>query len=148
MPDTRPATLVPFRAPVQLKLSALWASLMFCYIYGDYFGLYVPGKLAAVGEGRMAFGELTPVSLALVAVMMAVPALMVALSVLLPAAWSRGLNLGLGVAYAAIMLLTMSGGAPLFYLVLGAVEVLLSAAIVVYAWRWPRVGGAAESSRG
>jgi hypothetical protein len=30
---------------VKLKLSALWASVMFCYIYGDYFELYKPGKL-------------------------------------------------------------------------------------------------------
>jgi hypothetical protein len=30
---------------VRLKLSSLWAALMFCYLYGDYFGLYVPGKL-------------------------------------------------------------------------------------------------------
>lgn len=25
---------------VKTKLSALWASVMFCYVYGDYFGLY------------------------------------------------------------------------------------------------------------
>jgi hypothetical protein len=24
-------------------LSALWAALMFCYIYGDYFGLWLAG---------------------------------------------------------------------------------------------------------
>jgi hypothetical protein len=28
---------------VKIKISALWASVMFCYIYGDYFGLYKPG---------------------------------------------------------------------------------------------------------
>ncbi len=26
------------RIHVRFKLSALWAALMFCYIYGDYFG--------------------------------------------------------------------------------------------------------------
>jgi len=30
---------------VKVKLSALWASVVLCYIYGDYFGLYVPGIL-------------------------------------------------------------------------------------------------------
>ncbi len=30
---------------IKLKLSALWTSLMAFYIYGDYFELYVPGKV-------------------------------------------------------------------------------------------------------
>lgn len=138
----RPAShLRSFRAPTQLKLSALWASLMFCYVYGDYFGLYVPGKLADVAAGRMGFGEVSPTALVLVAVMMAIPAVMVALSLLLPAVPARASNIILGVAYAAIMLLTMSGGAPPFYLVLGVIEVMLSAAIVFYAWSWPHDAG-------
>jgi hypothetical protein len=30
---------------VRLKLFALWTSVMFFYIYGDYFELYQSGKL-------------------------------------------------------------------------------------------------------
>ena len=54
MADRSQVPLAVFQAPTPLKLSALWASLMFCYVYGDYLGLYVPGKLAEVpsqGEG-------------------------------------------------------------------------------------------------
>jgi hypothetical protein len=36
------------------------------------------------------------------------------------------------------MALTMIGGAPPFYLVLGAIEIALSLAIVAIASRWPR----------
>ena len=42
--------LEEYRAPTKVKLAALWASTMFCYVYGDYFGLYLPGKLAAKQE--------------------------------------------------------------------------------------------------
>jgi hypothetical protein len=35
------------------------------------------------------------------------------------------------------MLLTMPG-AWAFYIALGIIEVLLTLAVVVYAWRWPR----------
>jgi len=31
--------------PVRFKLFALWVSVLFFYIYGDYFELYQPGKL-------------------------------------------------------------------------------------------------------
>ncbi|HEX7679119.1 MAG TPA: hypothetical protein VF713_13395, partial [Thermoanaerobaculia bacterium] len=46
------------RIDVKIKLSALWASVMFCYIYADYFGLYVPGALQKMLNGRM--GPLGP----------------------------------------------------------------------------------------
>lgn len=145
MTDRSRPPLELFRAPTSLKLAALWASLMFCYVYGDYFGLYVPGKLDEVSAGRMGFGALTPVKLTLVATMMAAPGLMIALSVLLAPGLSRALNLLLGIAYTTIMLLTMSGGAPPFYLTLGTIEVLLTLAIVAYAWTWPRRTGSPAS---
>ncbi len=132
--------------PTPLKLAALWASLMFCYIYGDYFFLYVPGKLGKVAAGQMGFGDLTPMKLAAVAIMMAIPSVMIALSLLLRPIVSRALNLIFGAVYAAIMLLTMSGGAPPFYLVLGTIEVLLTFAIMAYAWTWPRMVGSSASS--
>ena len=46
---SRPA-LEDIKVIVKLKLSALWASLMFCYIYGDYFGLYKPGTLQGISR--------------------------------------------------------------------------------------------------
>ncbi len=36
--------LEDFKVNVKIMLSALWTSVMFCYIYGDYFELYVPKK--------------------------------------------------------------------------------------------------------
>ena len=34
--------LEDFKVNVKIKLSVLWTSVMFCYIYEDYFELYVP----------------------------------------------------------------------------------------------------------
>ena len=44
---------------VKFKLFALWTSVMFCYIYGDYFELYQPGKLPAMLAGRTALGAVS-----------------------------------------------------------------------------------------
>jgi hypothetical protein len=42
---TEPSTAFDdIKVHVKVKISALWASLMFCYIYGDYFGLYPCGE--------------------------------------------------------------------------------------------------------
>lgn len=72
------------RAPVRIRLAALWASLTFCYLYGDYFGLYRPGKLQGMLDGAGPVGPASQGSLLFVAALLMIPGLMVALSILLP----------------------------------------------------------------
>ncbi|MES2986569.1 MAG: DUF6326 family protein [Pseudomonadota bacterium] len=130
--------LEDFKVPAKLKLSALWASTMFCYVYGDFFGLFRPGKLMAMNAGNIGpLGEATPGVLIGVSLMMAVPALMVFLSLALPPFIGRWLNLVLGLAYTGIMLLTMQGAQP-FYMTMGAIEVALTLGVVWVAATWPR----------
>ena len=121
--------------PQRLKLSALWASLTFCYLYGDYFGLYRPGKLQHMLDGAGPMGPSSQGSLLFVALLLMVPGLMVALSVLLPHAVARWLNVGLALFFAVFVALTMPG-AWWFYLAYGTVEIVLCLAIAWTAWRW------------
>jgi len=130
--------LEKYRAPAKLKLAALWTSLMFLYVYGDYFNMYSPGKLE-----KMAAGDVGPVNAAdetamlALSMMMVVPALMISLTVLLPAVLSKWLNVLFGLVYAAIIAVTLPG-APLFYIGYGAIEIPLSLLIVWTALAWPR----------
>lgn len=135
--DMSVPVLTDIRLHVRFKLSALWTSLMFCYIYGDYFGLYVPGKLHGMLGGEGPVGPVSEASLVGTALLLAVPGLMVLLSLVMPPRLCRWLNIGLGLFYTAVMVLTMPG-AWWFYIVLGMIEVALSLLIVVLAWRWPR----------
>ena len=129
--------LEEYRAPTKVKLAALWASTMFCYAYGDYFGLYVTGTLADMNRGIMGpLGQATSGVLIGLSLMMAVPSLMVALSLLLPAPMCRWASVTLGIAYTGIMALSLSGSEP-FYKMLGMIEIALTLAISVIAFRWP-----------
>lgn len=123
--------------PLRLKLSALWASLTFCYLYGDYFGLYRPGKLQHMLDGAGPMGPSSQGSLLFVALLLAVPGLMVFLSLALPARLVRWLGIGLALFYATFVGLTMPG-AWWFYLAYSGIEIVLCLLIVVLAWRWPR----------
>jgi hypothetical protein len=135
---TPPPVLEDVKVHVKLKLSALWASVMFCYIYGDYFGLYKPGTLQEMIAGKMGpLGPATQGVLLGVAIMMAIPGVMVFLSLVLPAAVNRWANVTFGVIYTVIMLMTMPGEWA-FYVFLGVVEVALTGLVVWYAWNWPR----------
>lgn len=124
--------------PLRVKLSALWASLTFCYLYGDYFGLYKPGKLQHMLDGAGPMGPSSQGSLLFVALLLVVPGLMVFLSLALPAHIARWLNVGLALFYAAFVAVTMPG-AWWFYLAYSGIEIVLCGAIAWLAWRWPRV---------
>lgn len=66
--------LSDLQVPVKVKLSALWTSLMFLYVYGDYFGLYKIGQLDAMLEGRIPpLGQVTQGVLVGTSLMMAIP---------------------------------------------------------------------------
>lgn len=123
--------------PLRLKLSALWASLTFCYLYGDYFGLYKPGKLQHMLDGAGPVGPVSQGSLLFVALLLVVPGLMVFLSLAVPARPVRWLNIGLALFYALFVALTMPG-AWWFYLAYSSIEIALCLLIVRMAWTWPR----------
>ena len=137
---TQQRTRPPFddiKIHVRFKLFALWSALMFCYIYGDYFELYQPGKLQGMIAGGMSPGGTTQGVLLGMAAVMAVPSLMVFLSLVLPPRVNRWVNIILGAIYTAIMILAMRGGWH-FYIFFGLIEITLTALIIWYAWTWPR----------
>ena len=125
----------------KLKLAALWASVMFCYIYADYFGLFSPGQLASMNQGLIPpLGRSSDGVMLVVSAMMALPSLMIFLSVALPARPNRILNVLFGSLYTAIISLTMWSGAHfIFY---GVIEIALTLLVIFHAWTWPRKSAA------
>jgi hypothetical protein len=127
---------------IKFKLSALWAATAFLYIYGDYFELYIPGKLAHMLDGRM--GPLGPVTQSVLlgaSIMLAIPSLMVFLSLTLKPAISRWLNIIFGLLLTVVVFFVIPGTWH-FYMLYGIIEMLLTLTIVWLAWKWPRVKNA------
>lgn len=134
--------LKAFDIPTPLKLSAAWAATVLCYLYCDYFELYVPGKVQSMIEGDGPFGPVSQLTLLGAGVLLLVPSTMVFLSVALRPRVSRLLNLIFGVIYTLIMVLLAVVVQWHFYRLFAVVEAALTTAIVVIAWRWPRVDAA------
>ena len=123
---------------VKLKISALWTTVLFCYLYGDYFGLYKPGKLNGMLAGNLGpLGQTSQGILLGLSMSMAIPSLMVLLTLTLNAKASRLTNIIVGIIYTLFVLVTMPGSWN-FYLFFGTLDVILTSLIVWYAWRWPR----------
>src|SRR5882672_700943 len=126
------------KVDIKIRLAALWAATTFCYIYGDYFELYVPGKLGGMLEGKMQpLGLVTQEMLLGTSVLMAIPSVMVFLSLVIRPSINRWTDIVFGTLFTAIMLLAIQGSWT-FYKFFGVVEIALTATIVWYAWRWPR----------
>ncbi len=137
--NTPQNTLEDIKVNVKLKLATLWASSMFLYIYVDYFHLYMPDQMADILKGRVFVFDITQGFLSAALVSMSIPALMIFLSVALPAKVNRWVNISIAAVYIPYNLFNLAGLAWI-HMVFGAVvEVVLLGLIIRYAWKWPRV---------
>ncbi|GAA3074605.1 DUF6326 family protein [Streptosporangium carneum] len=127
--------------PVQVKLTAAWTSFMFLYIYVDYFHLYKPGSIDDMLAGVVFEFDITPTLLTMMLASVAIPALMVMLSMTLPARVNRATNLvvaSLYIPYSTVNAIGESWDWAFFYGLSIGIEVLLLAFILRSAWTWPR----------
>jgi len=139
MQPTHQHVLEDVKVSVKMKLATLWASFMFLYIYVDYFHLYMPGKIENIQAGRVFEFDVTQGFLLAALTSMTIPALMIFLSVSLPANLNRVINIVTAIVYIPYSLFNLAGEAWI-HMVLGAVvEVVLLCAIIRFAWKWPRI---------
>ena len=123
---------------VKLKIAALWAAVMFLFAYGDIFGYFRPGLIAEIMAGNVAGNAIDQAFLMFTAAYVAIPSLMVFLSLVLKPGISRPANIVLSIGYAASILLFCVGESYVYYIFLSALECVLLLAIAWYAWKWPR----------
>jgi hypothetical protein len=130
--------LEDIKVNVKLRLAALWASMMFFYIYVDYFGLHMPGHINNILAGKVFVFDITQVFLLTALVLTTIPALMIFLSVALPAKVNRWTNIIVAAVWIPYTLFNLAGEAWV-HMVFGAVvEVVLLLLIILYAWKWPK----------
>lgn len=131
--------LEDYKVSLKLKLAMLWASFMFLYIYVDYFHLYMLGTLQDMLAGKVFVFEITQVFLLVALTSVTIPALMIFLSVALPANINRWINLIVATVYIPYTLFNLAGEAWIHMIFGAVVEVFLLLLIIRYAWKWPRI---------
>ena len=127
--------------PVQAKLAAAWTSLMFLVIYIDYFHLYQPGAIDEIRGGVIFVFDITGTLMSIFFMIIAVPALMILLSMTLPARINRITNIVVAALYIPCVVFNAAGATldyAFYYGLTIGVEVLILAFILRAAWTWPR----------
>ncbi len=125
---------------IKIKLAGLWASVMFIFIYVDYFGLYIPGFIEQIIAGEVGHTgiEITQVFLLAVIILMIIPSLMIFLSLALPAKANRLTNIIASIFKIIVVVGGLIGESWAFYIFASIVELVLLSLIVWYAWKWPK----------
>jgi len=131
--------LEDIKIDVKLKLATLWASFMFLYIYVDYFHLYMPGSINDILAGKVFIFDISYVFLMIAMFFVAIPALMIFLSVALTAKVNRWANIIIAAMYIPYMAFNLAGEAWVHMYFAAAIEVVLLCLIIRYAWKWPRI---------
>ena len=122
---------------IKIKLSILWATLMFIYIYVDIFRFFQPGALEDILAGKVWVFEITQTWAMSAMLLMTIPSLMVLLSLVLKAKVNRWLNINMGILHVAIAIGNVIGETWAYYIFGGVVEVALLLVIIWTAWKWP-----------
>src|ERR1044072_4169604 len=134
--------------PVQAKIAAAWTSFMFLYIYVDFFNLYKPGVVDGILHGLVWKFYVSPTLLTFMLASVAIPALMVMLSMTLPARVNSATNLvvaSLLIPYSAFNAAGATWELAAFYGLSIGVDVLILAFILRSSCTWPRTNADAAS---
>ena len=124
---------------IKIKLAALWASVTFCYLYGDYFELYTPDKVNSLITGENVLDS--PTKLLIATLIMAIPSIMVAASIILKPKTNRILNILFGTLFTLMMIFIGVNSMTewySFYALLAFLESIITFSIIWHAWKWPK----------
>lgn len=123
----------------KIKLACLWITLMFCYIYCDYFELYSAGKIEALIQGKSMLDNPNRVFMA--AVMMSIPALMISLSIFLKPLINRVLNIVISLFFSCLLIMivvSLNVATHGSYIYFAIIEIILTLFISYTAYKWPK----------
>ncbi|MCP4539715.1 MAG: hypothetical protein GY832_21465 [Chloroflexi bacterium] len=123
---------------INIKLAALWVAVMLLYVYNDMYFLYEPKVIENIIAGMVWKLEITQAWALSSMILMAIPILMIVLSVTLKAKVNRWANIIVGVLYIVVEIGNLAGETWAFYILAGIIEAVLTVLIVWYAWKWPQ----------
>ena len=135
-------SLIDYKINLKIKLASLWTTLMFLYIYADYFRLMTPNKLEKMMNLQTPMGATTPKLLVIFSVILIIPSLMIFLSVFLKPQLNKWLNILISFLYSTISILIIVSSIgnkwQVFFVIFNIIELIILILIISLVWKWPR----------
>jgi len=132
-------SLVDIEINVKVKLALFWVALMFFYLYNDLFSFFKPGTVEELVGGSLEGIVFTQELLFGAALLMALPSIMIFLSLTLKAKLNRMVNIIVGIFHMVVLVgtLMVPGDLWVFYATYMVFEAVFIVLIVWHAWKWP-----------
>lgn len=123
---------------VRIKLSGLWISTMFVFAYVDLFGFFRADVLESALAGKVFIFDVSQTFLLLTTLYVAIPSVMIVLSLIVRPSRNRIMNMVASVFYIVTIGGSMVGEEWIYFLVGSLIEIILLLTIAYVAWTWPR----------
>jgi hypothetical protein len=122
----------------RIKLSALWVTVMLCYIEGDFATFFPPGGYIQQSlAGKMGPFQTTQLTLLAGSVFISVPCVMVFLSFIWKPKLCRRINIIIALFYSIVNAFSSFTSHWAYFIYFGIIETALTLLIVWYALKWP-----------
>ena len=122
---------------VQITISALWVAVMLSSLMGDVLRFYEPGIIKQIIAGEVEGMQQTHRGLLVSATFMAIPIVMVVLSMTLNYNANRWANIIFSIFFFGFTLIwLLIKPPPAYKILLGSVGLVCNALIVWYAYMW------------
>jgi hypothetical protein len=125
---------------IKIKLAALWIVVMFFFLYADILSIFHPGTIDEILSGLIVGIPIDQVSMLSATILMAIPSIMVFLSLTLNAKANRWTNIVVGIAYTFLgvsEIIEQTADPWAYRILMPLLRVVFSALIVWLAWKWP-----------
>ena len=133
--------LESFKANTRIKLAGLWVTLMLLYIYCDIYSLFRTGHLQEMMAGKMGPFEVSQGTLAAFGVLLAIPALMVAVTLFAKSGIAKWAGIIAGALYTLVNIGNLVGETWANYWIYGIIELAMTIFIIIVAAKWPKQSG-------
>ncbi|MDH8678110.1 DUF6326 family protein [Fusibacter bizertensis] len=120
----------------KITLASIWTSFMIFYLYADVLSFYRPGVLNHIIEGFMGPLQANQSNLLMASMLMAIPALMIPLSIVLKDRVSRVANIVISTLYIFVNIGNLVGETWIYYIAYGVIEIILNITMIFIAIRW------------
>lgn len=125
---------------IKIKIAGFWIALMFFYTYNDILSFFRKDIMDEILTGKVGGIEINQTFLLSAGILMSIPIIMIALSLILPAKFNRWANIIIGLFHIVILgaSLLVSGDLWINYALYEIIEAVFIILIIWYAWNWPK----------
>ena len=124
--------------PTRTILIGLWITLMLLYIYCEILWYLRPNRINEIIDGFMGPFQINQISLMIVGIVMAIPALMIVANLFIKLNAIRWINIIAGILYTLVSIGNITNEKWAYNLIYGVIEIMITFLIIIKSIKWYR----------